>query len=571
MKFRVHFVLITGYVLLLSHSHALQDPTEPIDKEDIESVQALPETKASKTANRLSTQLSIHVKKYRFDGNTVFSDEALGKIAEPYSDKDKGKEINTEELIELKDKITSHYVKNGFINSGALLPDQDVEDGTIVFQILEGSLEKTEVLNTGRLSTHYVLSRVERRISEPLNIFEIQENLKILEQDPNIQSIQASLEPGSELGSGILSIEVRETDQWNGGFEINNHSAASVGLYAAELYANASNLTGMGDSLTASVGWRFGDDVNVRADENIFYSLYLSIPVTRQDTTLSAEFSKNESIIIDEDFIDLDIRNETYSYSLEMRHPVYRTPNQEFGLAAKLKHTDNSTTLSGISIPSGSGQPTDRVTTLSFVQDWIHRSQKEVFALYSSVNFGIDFLDATMDPINDNPDASFVTWLFQGQYLRRLQTWDSQILLKGTLRLSDSELLPTEKFTLGGFFSVRGYRENTFTRDYGALANIEYRIPVFELKLPRLSKERGDGQVLLAAFYDYGWAENYDDANDADKINYIHSVGAGILWQINRNGFAELYWGHRLKPVDYDSEHDTQEAGIHFRINLGLF
>ena len=556
--------------MLLSHSHALQNPSKPTDEENVESVQALPQTKASKAVNRHSTQLSICVREFQFYGNTVFSDEELTKIAEPYINE----EMNTEELIELKDKITSHYVENEekkFINSGALLPDQDVEDGIIVFLILEGSLEKIEILKIDRLSTHYVLSRIERRTSEPLNINELRENLKILEQDPNIQSIQASLEPGSKLGSAILSIDVQETDQWDGGFEINNHSTASIGLYAAELYANASNLTGMGDSLAASIGWRFGDDVNVRADENIFYSLYLSIPVTYQDTTLSAGFSKNDSIFIDENFIDFDIRNETHSYSLEIRHPIYRTSNQEFGLAAKLKHTDNSTTLLGTPTAFGSGQPKDRVTTLSFVQDWIHRSQQEVFVLYSSVNFGIDFLDATMDPINNRPDASFVTWLLQGQYLRRLQTWDGQILLKGTLRLSDSELLQTEKFTIGGFFSVRGYRENTFTRDYGALASIEYRIPVFELKLPRLSNERGDGQVLLTAFYDYGWAEDVNDVNDDDRINYIHSVGTGILWQINRNSFAELYWGHRLKPVDYNSKHDIQEAGIHFRINLELF
>ena len=554
-------------LLLLSHSHALQEHHGLIDKEDVESVQALPEAKTGKAANKLSTELSIYVTGYHFDGNTVFSNEELTELTIPYIHR----KINIEELIELKDEITSHYVNNGFINSGALLPDQDIEDGIIVFRIQEGSLEETEILNIDRLSANYILSRVERGISEPLNVFKLQENLKILEQDPNIQSIQANLEPGSELGSGILSIEVQEADRWNGGFEINNHSVASVGLYAAEFYANASNLTGMGDSLAARVGWRFGDNVDVRADENIFYSLYSSIPVNRQDTTLSAGFSKNDSIIIDENLIGLDIRNETYNYSLEIRHPVFRKLNKEFGLAVKLAHTNNATTISGTSIPSGSGRPTDRVTTLSFVQDWVYRSRKEVFALYSSVDFGIDLLNATMDPIGDNPDASFVTWLFQGQYLRRLQTWDSQILLKGTVRLSDSELLPTENFIVGGFFSVRGYRENTFTRDYGAFANIEYSIPVFELKLPRLSNERGDGQVKLTVFYDYGWAEDHNDTNESDRINYIHSVGAGILWQINRNGFAELYWGHQLKPVDYNDEYDLQEAGIHFRINLGLF
>lgn len=551
----------------LNHSYALEDHSDLIGRDEAGSMQTLPESEAAKSTQKLSSQLSLYVREYKFYGNTVFSDEALIAITVPYVDR----EINTEELIELKDKITSHYVNHGFINSGALLPDQDIEGGTIVFQIQEGIIEKTQILKTDHLSNHYILSRVEHGISQPLNIFELQENLKILEQDSNIESIQATLEPGSELGSGILSIEVEETDRWDSGFEINNHSAASVGLYNAELYTKVANLTGMGESLGASVGWRFGDNLDFRADENIFYSFYGSIPITRWDTTASASFSKNLSSIIDENFRDLDIQNESYNYSFGIRHPVYRTPNHELGLAVKLTHQDTSTTLSGITLPSGSGQPVDRVTTLSFVQDWVYRSQAEVFALYSSINFGIDFLDATMDAIGDNPDASFVTWLFQAQYLRRLQTWDSQILLKGTVRLSDSEVLPTEKFTLGGVSSVRGYRENTFTRDYGALANIEYRVPIFELRLPDVSKKRGDGQVQLTFFYDYGWAENFDDASEVENINFLHSVGSGLLWQINSNSFAELYWGLPLKSVNYDAEHDIQEAGIHFRISFGAF
>lgn len=559
--------LIVFSLSLLNHSYAVQDYSGQVDVAGAESVRPVVEAIKGEKANKLSAQLYVYVKEYQFYGNTVFSDDELAEITLPYCNR----EIYTEELIELKDKITSHYVNNGFINSGAILPDQDIKGEIIVFQIQEGFVEKTQLLKRDRFSPCYILNRIENGICPPLNIFELQKTLKILEQDPNIDSIQANLEPGTELGSGILSIEIQETEPWKYGFEINNHSPASVGLYRAELYAEASNLTGMGESLSANVGWRFGDDVDFRADESIFYSFYGSIPVTRWDTTLSAGFSKNASIIIDEAFRDLDIQNKTYNYSLEIRHPIFRTPNQEFGLATRLAHTETSTTLSNIELPSGSGQPTDRVTALSFVQDWVHRSQREVFALYSSINFGINLLDATMDEVGNNPDASFVTWLLQGQYLRQLETWDSQILLKGTLRLSDSAVLPVEKFTIGGVYSVRGYRENTLTRDYGALANIEYRIPVFELKIPHISKERGDGQLQLVAFYDYGWGEDIDDSDGFDSINYLHSVGTGFLWRINQSGFAELYWGHPLKPIDYDAKHDLQEAGIHFRINLGVF
>lgn len=553
LNLRVSFFLAVGLSLLpLGHSHALQSRSDSTE---------------AGGESQLSTQVSVYVKEFQFYGNTAFSDSELAELAIPYAER----EVYAEELIELKDKITSHYVSNGFINSGALLPDQDIEGGIIVFQIQEGALEDIRILKKDRLSTRYITQRIERGIQPPLNVFKLQENLKLLEQEPIIESIQATLEPGPQLGSGIVSVDIRETDRWDGGFAFNNHNAAAVGLYSAEFYARALNLTGRGDVLDASVGWRFDDLASFRADENNFYSIYGMVPVTHWDTKLSAGFEKNLSNIINEDFRDLDIQNESYSYSLELRHPLYRKPNSELGLALRLTHRDTSTSLSGITFPSGSGRSADKVTTLSIVNDWIYRSQTAALALYSSVDFGVDLFDATMDATGDNPDARFVAWLLQGQSLQRLPSWNSEILLKGTLRLSDSALLPTEKFTLGGAATVRGYRENTLVRDYGALINIEYRVPVFELKLPGISSQRGDGQMKLATFYDLGWAENIDGANERVPTNFLHSLGLGLLWQINRKSSAELYWGYPLKSVDYDLEHDIQEAGIHFRMNIGAF
>ena len=568
MKLRISPFLAVSYFLLpLSNSYALQSQPDSTVERANEPTPPTPYSLEPEDESKLSTQVSVYIKGYQFYGNTAFSDEVLAEIALPYIER----EVYAEELIELKDKITSHYVTNGFINSGALLPDQDIEDGIIVFQILEGTLENVQIVKKDRLSNRYIAKRIEKGIRPPLNIVKLQKNLKLLEQDATIESIQATLEPSSQLGAGILSIEVREKDQWSGGFATSNHNAANVGQYSAELYAQASNLTGMGDTLDASVGWRFGDDARIRVNENIFYSLYGTIPVTRWDTTLTCGFSKNAANIINENFRTLDIENESYKYSLELRHPIYRQPNHEFGMAIRLVHRSTSASISGIALPLGSGRTSDRVTALSLVNDWVLRSQTSAMALYSSVDFGVDLFNATMDPTENNPDARFVTWIFQGQYLQRLQTWDSQILLKGTLRLSDTVLLPSEKFTLGGATTVRGYRENTLARDYGALATVEYRIPVFELKLPGISKQRSDGQVKLATFYDFGWAENKNGTREIRSINILHSLGLGLLWQMNRISSAELYWGYPLKSIDYNLEYDLQEAGIHFRMNIGMF
>ena len=140
-------------MLLLNRAHALQEHSETIYKEETGPVPALPQLKTGETAkaNRLSTQLSAYVEEYRFYGNTVFLDDELIAITLPYSNRG----VNTEELIELKDKITRHYVNNGFINSGAILPDQDIEGGYIVFQIQEGFIEKTHILAILKLGSHW--------------------------------------------------------------------------------------------------------------------------------------------------------------------------------------------------------------------------------------------------------------------------------------------------------------------------------------------------------------------------------------------------------------------------------
>jgi len=68
----------------------------------------------------------LFVRQFRFDGNTVFSDEELRKLSAPYENR----EITFEELEELRRQLTLHYVEKGYINSGAVIQEQKIEDNT---------------------------------------------------------------------------------------------------------------------------------------------------------------------------------------------------------------------------------------------------------------------------------------------------------------------------------------------------------------------------------------------------------------------------------------------------------
>ncbi|MEZ5581953.1 MAG: POTRA domain-containing protein [Candidatus Competibacteraceae bacterium] len=76
---------------------------------------------------KLAPQLEVYVSQFKLTGNTVFSDEELATVTKPYTNR----KITSEELQEVRYKLTRYYVDRGYINSGAVIPEQQVTDGII--------------------------------------------------------------------------------------------------------------------------------------------------------------------------------------------------------------------------------------------------------------------------------------------------------------------------------------------------------------------------------------------------------------------------------------------------------
>ena len=62
------------------------------------------------------------MREFEVTGSTIFSEQELGAVTAPYT----GHPISAEELEQLRQKLTLLYVDAGYLNSGAILPDQDV-------------------------------------------------------------------------------------------------------------------------------------------------------------------------------------------------------------------------------------------------------------------------------------------------------------------------------------------------------------------------------------------------------------------------------------------------------------
>ncbi len=500
--------------------------------------------------DRLSTKLRVFVGKFVFTGNHVFSDEQLSEITSAYENRI----ITSAELQEVREKISRHYIEHGHINSGAVIPDQEVVDGTVTLQIVEGVLSSLEVSGNYYLNSDYIRERLLLGTGPPLKLGDLQRHVQLLHRNPIIKRINAELAPGNRRGESHLRVLVEEERPYQLMLEIDNQRPPSIGAHQYALSGHHGSLTGRGDMLSGRLSTTKG-----LGDLSLSYTL----PLDARDTLLGVKFEKSRSFVVEKPFDAVDIRSESKSFGLNISRPIIRSKSDQLSLDLGLERRRSKTFLLGFpfSFSAGARNGQSSVTALRFSQSWLRQSRVQAVAVKSVFNLGIDALGATINP--EGPDGRFFTWLGQFQWARRLGKEGHQVIFRGGMQLSADSLLPMEKFVIGGADTVRGYRENLLVRDNGLVVSMEYRIPFFK-------GDRETPRLWLAPFFDYGRA--WDKFGETPNPRSISSAGVGLRWDPHRQIHAELYLAAALRNIDRgDLEHDLQDSGIHFRFNYRLF
>ncbi len=499
---------------------------------------------------------TITIEKFNFVGNTVFTQEELEAVTANFLNRP----ISFSELLQARTAVTEFYINQGYVTSGAYIPPQELDQPIVTIQIIEGELQEINISGIKRLDPNYIRSRINLGAKKPLNIPRLLEALQLLQFDPLIATISAELTAGTQPGTSILELQIKEARSFNIEGTFDNGRSPSVGTFRRGGAITEANLLGYGDGIDISYFNTDGSD-----DLGISYSF----PMNPHNGKLNLQYRQTWSGIIEEPFDDLDgdgntpdIKSQYQQYEVSFRQPVIQTPNQELALGIGIDHQYSKTEILGQAFPLSPGAGDDgitRITALRFFQEWTQRSEREVFAARSQFNLGIDAFQATMN--SSSPDSSFFSWRGQAQWVRLLDQ-DFTILARTDLQLSDRPLVPLEQFSLGGMGSVRGYRQDALLSDNGWLASVELRIP--------LLRARKIGGVLhFIPFFDVGTTWNSGEGNEVDDRT-LASVGLGLQWQIQDRLTARFDWGIPLIDID-GGDNTLQEQGFLFSLNFKLF
>jgi hemolysin activation/secretion protein len=513
-----------------------QSPSKPI----------LPNTPSTDIPEtNIPSSESFFVKEITIIGNTVLKDE-ITKLKQPLENKN----ITFEQLLELRSQITQLYIKEGYVTSGAFLPNnQNLTSGTIIIQIIEGELENIELTGLQRLQAGYVRSRIERSATKPLNQKHLERALQLLQIDPLIERVNAELTAGSTPGSNILRLQVKEAPAFHGGIAIDNNQSPSIGSGQASIFVAHDNLLGFGDKFTAQYGITEGLNL---------YDFSYNVPLNALDGTIGVRYGNSDSKIIESDFRDLDIRSESRTLSFNVRQPLQKTPNSEFALGLVFDVRRSQTYILNdvpYSFSEGPENGESKVTAIRFSQDWVQRDTKKVLAARSQFSLGIGAFDATVN--NTGTDGRFFAWLGQFQWVQRLSP-RVIVLAKIDGQLTGDSLLSLEKFSIGGVETVRGYNQNQVVTDNGVIASVEARIP--------LTSNVNTFQVV--PFFDFGTGWNNRADNPSPQT--LASLGLGLRWQPFPGLNLRADYGIRLIGVDNKGD-SLQDNGFNFSLRYQPF
>lgn len=188
------------------------------------------------------------LKDVNFQGNTKLSSEQLSGVVQPFL----GKAVDLAGLQEIANLVTSHYRAAGYPFARAYLPRQDVANGSITMNIVEGRFG--EVAATIETNGTQSPSSAAQAYLKPLkkgdviSAAEIERIALIMNDLPGYTAVPI-VRPGADVGSGDLEVRLVESERTRASIGLDNHGSRYTGLYRARAdVARAHNFM-LGDEL----------------------------------------------------------------------------------------------------------------------------------------------------------------------------------------------------------------------------------------------------------------------------------------------------------------------------------
>ena len=456
------------------------------------------------------------------EGNTVLNKQRVAS----FFDLEQGKIANLKDINKCVQKLEEEYRSNGYIL--ARVTDVHMEkDGTLKVAVNEGIVEGFKVKGNVKTKDYVVTREMKLKKGEPFNAKAARRSMQRVYNLGYFEDVNIKLNPGREPNG--VEVEISVVEMNTGTFGIGAGYSNADG-FVGMVSIGDKNFRGIGDKI--NLRWEFGGEDNKNYDFS-YTRPWLDDKETSATINLYDITNEYADYNIDGDEIaryDKKRRGQEITFSR-------RTHNEFVSNYITIKNRDDIYKGPADGYEGDENQYYEKKFEQSphFKKEWMPQTpeerRKENFGVTRSITFGrvYDSRDNVYDPHEGKRigysvewaggmggDFDFTKWTADWRYYFRAGGESVWALNLGA-GYASGDMPLSQRFTMGGSDTLRGYEDDQFRGNSMLKATLEYRFPIVKKVQGVLFTDNG-----------YAWDKRHEDEFDMGLLKNSYGVGLRI-------------------------------------------
>ena len=465
------------------------------------------------------------------EGNTVLNKQRVAS----FFDLEQGKIANLKDINKCVQKLEEEYRSNGYIL--ARVTDVHMEkDGTLKVAVNEGIVEGFKVKGNVKTKDYVVTREMKLKKGEPFNAKAARRSMQRVYNLGYFEDVNIKLNPGREPNG--VEVEISVVEMNTGTFGIGAGYSNADG-FVGMVSIGDKNFRGIGDKI--NLRWEFGGEDNKNYDFS-YTRPWLDDKETSATINLYDITNEYADYNIDGDEIaryDKKRRGQEITFSrrthnefvsnyitIKNRDDIYKGEADGYENDPNQYYEDNF---------YKENEKGEVVNKSDKYETWMPKTaaerRKENFGVTRSITFGrvYDSRDNIYDPHEGKRigysvewaggmggDFDFTKWTADWRYYFRAGGESVWALNLGA-GYASGDMPLSQRFTMGGSDTLRGYEDDQFRGNSMLKATLEYRFPIVKKVQGVLFTDNG-----------YAWDKRHEDEFDMGLLKNSYGVGLRI-------------------------------------------
>ncbi len=474
-----------------------------------------------------------------------------------------GKCAETKVLAEIISTIQTYYKDHGYAVAQVSFPEQNIQTGNIEVKVSEGTIGKI-VLNedkiTDKMQKFTAFGNIE---GDTLNMDDLNQGLYQMNRLPS-NNASIKIYPSENEGESKISITNEKNFPANATIGYDNLGNDYTGVNRTSFSSEIDNLLFLNDALNLSYTANLNSNRDIQ--DNKSFTGDFSIPFGYY--TFTYDYARSDYLRVE----TLDtITGYTNSNNITIDRVLFTKDDLKISGNTSFNKKSSASYLNQHKIAIS-----ERELSIASIEFAISNSFKNGTDLYVKPTYskGLKILDAEKDSENlssNFPKAQFERFKLYATISKKftIPKLDTPVELATEIdsQYSQDMLFGSEQFSVGGYYSVRGFRDTYLTGNSGYYFRNTANVNVGSLILPLINKENPGyltnlNKFKIEPFYDYGHVRV--QANDTRG----RLSGAGVKTIFESDYFnASLTYSVVTSRSQLLNQNDKENRIVYFEIS----